>query len=156
MIQSLQLLEKAYTDRWVGIYYCYTMILDYNYEKVLFDHVVIPINGEKGMVLFYRSLRFTVSKLDEFIYAVQFGENKIHFHTPKLWTNKKFKLRGPNATPGCGDFCFVWEGGLESILQFPEGLKISIEVGPMENVGARNRGKKVGQRTHECAAAFKR
>jgi hypothetical protein len=79
-----------------------------------FDHVAIPIQNTYAMLKFYRALGFGVNEREHF-YSVHFGDQKINFHAPERWQSGKFTLRGPTAVPGCGDFCFVWEGSAESL-----------------------------------------
>jgi catechol 2,3-dioxygenase-like lactoylglutathione lyase family enzyme len=79
-----------------------------------FDHVAIPIQNTAAMLAFYRALRFGVKEREHF-YSVHFGDQKINFHAPERWQSGRFTLRGPTAVPGCGDFCFVWEGSAESL-----------------------------------------
>jgi len=43
--------------------------------------------------------------------------DKINVHTPRLWKSKRFTLKGPTARPGCGDFCFVWNGSVDELRQ---------------------------------------
>ena len=91
-----------------------------------FDHVALPTSRPEEIIGFYGRLGFLVPDVDEWrksempCLSVLFGENKINFHAPSLWQNPEFELRGPVAAPGCGDLCFVWEGGsasLESMLE---------------------------------------
>ncbi len=110
-----------------------------------FDHVAIPISDENDMVEFYNAIGLEISKLSEHIYAVQFGENKIHFHLPELWKDSQFDLRGPTSLPGCGDLCFVWSGTLDSLLETLEDNKISVIAGPMKNQGGKNQGTEIGK-----------
>ena len=79
-----------------------------------FDHVAIPIQNTEAMLKFYRGLGFGVKEREHF-YSVHFGDQKINFHAPERWQSGRFTLRGPTAVPGCGDFCFVWEGSAESL-----------------------------------------
>ncbi len=79
------------------------------------DHVAIPVQDIHRTVEFYRRLGFTVpqqhpSTATSFV-SIQFGEHKINLHGPALWQDPESTLRGRTATPGCGDFCFVWENG---------------------------------------------
>src|SRR5437764_3140390 len=79
-----------------------------------FDHVAIPIQNTDAMLTFYRALGFTVNEREHF-YSIHFGDQKINFHGPERWQSGRFTLRGPTAVPGCGDFCFVWDGSAESL-----------------------------------------
>jgi catechol 2,3-dioxygenase-like lactoylglutathione lyase family enzyme len=114
-----------------------------------FDHVAIPTSRPEELIVFYRSLGFSVPDVEEWrasgmpFFAIQFGSNKINVHGPELWQKADFTLRGPSAEPGCGDFCFVWEGGLEALRETLAAAGAEIVAGPVELVGARGRGLSV-------------
>lgn len=113
-----------------------------------FDHVAIPIENVDAMLSFYRRLGFTVKpSADEKRphYAVHFGEHRFNFHDPKLWRSESFGLRGPTAVPGCGDFCFVWDGTLEALMDFVHAAGTDVELGPVERTGGRKQGNLKGQ-----------
>ncbi len=84
-----------------------------------FDHVALPTSRPEEMIAFYGRLGFLVPDLAEWkksempFFSVRFADQKINFHTPAMWQNPQFELRGPSSEPGCGDLCFVWEGGSE-------------------------------------------
>lgn len=105
-----------------------------------FDHVAIPIQNTEAMLAFYKALGFTVQERGQ-AYSVHFGDNKINFHAPEKWHSDKFILRGPTAKPGCGDFCFVWEGGAESAKALIEQAGAQIIEGPIERLGGRDHGR---------------
>ena len=72
---------------------------------------------------------------------MHFGDNKINFHSPDKWHSDKFVLRGPTALPGCGDFCFVWEGSPESAKALIEQAGAKMIEGPIERLGGRDQGR---------------
>jgi len=88
---------------------------------VAFDHVAIPTDQPEAMLRFYRALGFTAPSPEAWLasgapaFSIQFGENKINVHGPALWKDPAFTLRGKPALPGCGDFCFVWNGSMDSL-----------------------------------------
>ena len=101
-----------------------------------FDHVAIPIADVDGMLRFYERLGFTVREVQpSMFYSVYFGDNKINFHSPKLWQSGKFALRGPTAQPGCGDFCFVWDGALSDLTAKLTELAVPVIEGPVAREG---------------------
>lgn len=108
-----------------------------------FDHVALPIERVEEMLAFYRSLGFRVEDHAPVYFSVHFGPNKINMHTPQLWKSGEFDLRGPTAEPGCGDFCFVWEGTPESIREKLGELGIPIVHGPVEVPGGAGSGTSV-------------
>jgi catechol 2,3-dioxygenase-like lactoylglutathione lyase family enzyme len=108
-----------------------------------FDHVAIPVQKVEEMLAFYRALGFRVSGQPPF-YAANLGDQKINFHAPVAWQSERFTLRGPAAQPGCGDFCFVWDGSLEALKTLLSQVGAQIEEGPVERVGGRNSGQATG------------
>lgn len=117
---------------------------------IAFDHVAIPTARPEEMLRFYRALGFTAPAPEDWrstnvpSFSIQFGENKINVHAPALWQNAAFKLRGPTAQPGCGDFCFVWSGSLTELQEQLRQAGAAIEEGPVERTGARNAGRAKG------------
>lgn len=100
------------------------------------------------MLSFYRQLGFAVHGFEEDglqYYAVHFGDQRFNFHHSQTWQSDSLKLRGPNAVPGCGDFCFVWDASLESLLALLRDLRLEIELGPVPMTGGRARGRLEGQ-----------
>ena len=115
-----------------------------------FDHVAIPTDRPEEMLRFYRSLGFSAPTPEAWIasgapaFSLQFGEHKINVHGPALWKDPSFTLRGKPAVPGCGDFCFVWTGSLDSLREKLLQAGAPIEEGPVERVGGRHAGRAKG------------
>ncbi|WP_455834238.1 VOC family protein [Pseudarthrobacter siccitolerans] len=107
------------------------------------DHAAIPTDRPEEMMAFYRKLGFVILREDEWrsgtspIIIIQFGNNRINVHPPALWRSPGFTLRGADARPGCGDFCFVWEGGNDLLMQSLASAQASIEIGPVDREGGR-------------------
>ncbi len=108
-----------------------------------FDHVAIPIQNTDAMLAFYKGLGFDVQDRGQ-VYSVFFGNNKINFHGPEKWQSEKFTLRGPTAKPGCGDFCFVWDGTAASAKARIEQAGAKIIEGPVQRQGGRDNGRAQG------------
>ena len=112
---------------------------------VAFDHVAIPIENIDAMLSFYGTLGFEVRyQKPPFFYSVHFGDQKINFHGPEVWHSPTFSLRGQAAQPGCGDFCFVWAGSLDSLQQALQLAGIAVEEGPVARLGGRSKGHAEG------------
>jgi catechol 2,3-dioxygenase-like lactoylglutathione lyase family enzyme len=106
------------------------------------DHIALPTADGERFLAFYKSLGFTSTDEEEWragqypIFSVACGDNKINVHPPGFYAN----LRGPTAVPGCGDLCFVWEGGLDALLQMLDEAHMTIIKGPVDRVGGRAGG----------------
>ena len=111
---------------------------------IAFDHVAIPTARPSEMLRFYRALGFSAPTPEDWreqnvpFFSIQFGENKINVHAPAMWQNTAFSLRGPEARPGCGDFCFVWSGTISDLRSTLQRAGASVEEGPVEQIGGRN------------------
>ena len=103
-----------------------------------FDHVAIPIRNIEAMLAFYEGLGFSIdNQYAPRAYSVLFGQNKINFHAPQLWETGNFDLRGPSAKPGCGDFCFVWDGSQDALVFLLAECGATIIEGPISREGGR-------------------
>ena len=115
-----------------------------------FDHVAIPSRQPEALLDFYRKLGFVVPETETWrrsgvpFFSIQLGEHKINVHAPGLWEQRGFTLRGPEALPGCGDFCFVWEGSLASLRALLGEAGVEIVEGPVERQGGREGGRARG------------
>ena len=114
------------------------------------DHVAIPVANVSEMLRFYRALGFTAPLPEEWLagrqshFAVVLGNQKINMHAPALWQRPGFTLRGPTAQPGCGDFCFVWDGSVEAVKALLASVGAAIEEGPVARIGGRGQGRAEG------------
>ena len=108
------------------------------------DHVAIPIFNIDAMRLFYEAFGFVwdASSAPQ-LYAISLGTQKINLHSPSLWQNSKFTLRGPTAKPGCGDFCFVWKSDQHRLLEKIKQLDIHVIEGPVDRLGGDGVGSSV-------------
>jgi catechol 2,3-dioxygenase-like lactoylglutathione lyase family enzyme len=110
------------------------------------DHVALPTADAERLLAFYKSLGFTSSEEEEWragtypIFSIACGDNKINVH-PEGFTAG---LRGPTAVPGCGDLCFVWQGGLASLQQALADAGVAVIHGPVDRVGGRGAGTVTG------------
>ena len=106
--------------------------------------MAIPIVNIDAMRRFYEAFGFTWDASSApHLYAVTLAEQKLNFHSPNLWQNAKFTLRGPTAEPGCGDFCFVWNSDTGELLETITQLQIEVIEGPVERLGGAGVGTSV-------------
>lgn len=114
------------------------------------DHVAVPTAKPEEMLRFYRALGFRAPTPEAWrergvpFFSLALGNTKINVHAPALWQDERFGLRGPAALPGCGDFCFVWDGSVDDARALIEAAGGAIEEGPVERQGGRARGKAMG------------
>jgi catechol 2,3-dioxygenase-like lactoylglutathione lyase family enzyme len=115
-----------------------------------FDHVAMPAENVEDLIAFYKRLGFAIIDEDRWrsgarpVFAIQCGDQKINVHPPAVWTRSDFTLRGPAAKPGCGDFCFVWDGDLTELQATLAAAGAPIEAGPVSREGGRGGGHAVG------------
>ena len=108
------------------------------------DHVAIPIENVDAMLDFYKLFGFKVDMSSApLLFGVYTDSQKLNFHAPELWQNKRFSLRGPQAKPGCGDFCFHWVLDLDSLRNLLSTNSINIEEGPVSRVGGQGPGTSI-------------
>ena len=98
-------------------------------EVAGFDHVSLPMRDTDAMVAFYRALGCEVAEHPHVV-SVYVGNQMINFHRPETWQRPNFSLRAPNASPPCGDVCFVWEGTAGSLKATLGRAAAKIELGP--------------------------
>jgi catechol 2,3-dioxygenase-like lactoylglutathione lyase family enzyme len=114
-----------------------------------FDHVALPTDKPEEMIAFYGALGFRVPDIEKWraagipFFSIHFGNQKINVHATALWQSGDFTLRGPTARPGCGDLCFVWEGGAERLRETLAAARAEVIAGPVELPGARGKGVSV-------------
>ena len=115
-----------------------------------FDHAAIPTGQPEEMIAFYKRLGFSVVGEQQWregkarTFAFAFGDSKINVHPPDVWQSGRFTLRGPTAVPGCGDFCFVWDGGVDDAKALIESAGAEVIEGPVGRVGGRASGTATG------------
>jgi catechol 2,3-dioxygenase-like lactoylglutathione lyase family enzyme len=115
-----------------------------------FDHVVIPTADPEAILGFYKRLGFIALREAEWragkslMFSLAFGDNKINVHPPEVWQSGRFSLRGPTAVPGCGDFCFVWDGTIEEAEVWLKDAGAEVIEGPVKRDGGRALGTGVG------------
>jgi catechol 2,3-dioxygenase-like lactoylglutathione lyase family enzyme len=102
-----------------------------------FDHVALPMLNTEAMLAFYRALGLDMRETATAVSVYVGARMMINFHRPALWQNKTFTLKAPQATPPCGDLCFVWEGSPASLRSALDRAKAPIVEGPVERQGGR-------------------
>ena len=117
-----------------------------------FDHVALPTADSERFIAFYRSLGFDIDGEEAWragtsrVFSITFGDNKINVHPEAMVARRgnPTYLRGPTAEPGCGDFCFVWEGTADALQQLLADAGAEVEEGPVERRGGRGGGRTMG------------
>jgi catechol 2,3-dioxygenase-like lactoylglutathione lyase family enzyme len=111
-----------------------------------FDHIALPTADGERFLDFYKRLGFASPDEEEWragrypIFSLTCGNNKINVHPPGF----DIGLRGPTAVPGCGDVCFVWEGGLDALLATLADAGVPVAHGPVDRIGGGDGGRAAG------------
>lgn len=109
---------------------------------VSIDHLAMPTANAERLLKFYKRLGFGINDEAEWragtasIFSIQIGDSKINVH-PEGYTAS---FRGPTATPGCTDICFVWDGTVEECQAWLAESGVDVIRGPGPRKGARARG----------------
>ena len=116
-----------------------------------FDHVSFPAGDPEAIIAFYKRLGFTAIHEEEWrrgeypLFAIAIGNDaKLNFHGPEMWQNPEFVAKGPTATPGCGDFCFVFDGTIGEAEQLIKDAGGEVAYGPMDQPGGGDKGQRMG------------
>ena len=102
----------------------------------------MPTANAERLIAFYKRLGFPINIEEQWragkarTFSIPVGESKINVH-PEGYTAE---LRGPTATPGCGDICFVFAGTVNECKKMLEEAGVSIISGPVPRSGGRARG----------------
>ena len=108
-----------------------------------FDHVAIPTADSERFIEFYKRLGFPILNEQEWregksrIFMLQLGPNNIINVHPAGFVAH---LRGDTATPGSGDFCFVWDGTIDEVLEMLKNAAVPVLDGPVPRRGGRGAG----------------
>ena len=108
------------------------------------DHAAIPTADSERFIDFYKRLGFTLLNEEKWrrgesrIFSLQVGENNIiNVHPAGFMAH----LRGHGAQPGCGDFCFVWDGTVDEVLAMLKGAGVEpVGGGAVPRRGGRGAG----------------
>lgn len=116
-----------------------------------FDHAAIPTENAVRLLEFYKALGFGIDGEEALraggsFFAITFGDNKINVHGEAMvaMRGEPWYLRGPTAEPGCGDFCFVWNGGIDALLALLAANGVEPIEGPVPRKGGRDAGTGAG------------
>ena len=96
------------------------------------DHLVLTVADVEATVAFYTSalgmeaVTFTNRK------ALRFGTQKINLHQ----AGKEFEPKASRPTPGSGDLCFITTTPVDQVIAHLQTLRIPVEMGPVERIGA--------------------
>lgn len=117
-----------------------------------FDHAALPTADSERLLAFYKALGFAIEGEEAWragrmpIFSIVCGDQKINVHTEALMARRDDPtfLRGPTAEPGCGDYCFVWDGGIDTCLAALQAAGVAPIDGPVPRVGGRSGGTALG------------
>jgi catechol 2,3-dioxygenase-like lactoylglutathione lyase family enzyme len=100
------------------------------------DHFVLTVRSVEATCDFYQRV-LGMLRLDEpnRPTALLFGSQKINLHE----VGRTFEPKAKTPTPGAGDFCLVAAVPLADISASLKANGVTIEVGPVERIGARGR-----------------
>ncbi|MBI3743620.1 MAG: VOC family protein [Chloroflexi bacterium] len=109
-----------------------------------FDHVSYPTKDSERFLEFYKRLGFKINNEEKWrkgeskIFSVQVAPNAMINVHPGFQPEER--MRGRTATPGCADFCMVWEGTVDEVMTLLKKAGIRPTEGPVPRRGGRGAG----------------
>lgn len=105
------------------------------------DHCVIAVSDWDRSNRFYGDvLGAELLELEKGRFAYRFGEQQLNVHGPG---SEPFPRAADPVRPGNSDLCFVWPGPIEEAVAHLEAHGVDVEEGPVDRLGARDRGRSV-------------
>jgi catechol 2,3-dioxygenase-like lactoylglutathione lyase family enzyme len=96
------------------------------------DHVVLTVANLDATIDFYSEVLSMDAVSFEGRKALRFGDQKINLHQ----RGHEFSPKAAHPTPGSGDLCFVTLTPMDEVIEYLAALRVHIEEGPVERVGA--------------------
>jgi len=98
------------------------------------DHLVLTVRDMSRTIEFYeRILGMRHVVFEGKFNALHFGSQKINLHPFRA----EYLPHADIPAPGTGDMCLVCDGGIEEVVRDLAAQSVEIEVGPVEQTGAR-------------------
>lgn len=111
------------------------------------DHFALPTDDAERLLAFYEALGFGTHHVEEWragtrpMFSIALGPRQklnVHPEALKPVRGNPAYLRGDTAEAGCGDFCVVWEGGVEALLRTLAAAGVVPVEGPVPRHGGRD------------------
>ena len=96
------------------------------------DHIVLTVANIDATIDFYTEVLGMDAVTFNGRKALHFGEQKINLHQ----RGHEFSPRAAHPTPGSADLCFITLDALEEVIEYLTALRIHVEEGPVERIGA--------------------
>ncbi len=96
------------------------------------DHLVLTVAKLDATTDFYSEVLGMDVITHEGRKALAFGEQRINLHQRGHEVNPK----AAHPTPGAGDLCFITSTPLDEVIAYLGELRVHIEEGPVERIGA--------------------
>jgi catechol 2,3-dioxygenase-like lactoylglutathione lyase family enzyme len=96
------------------------------------DHLVLTVANIETTSVFYARLGMNIIYTEGGHHALHFGQQKISLHQ----RGHEFNPHAQLPAPGSGDFCLIVATPLDQVADELHNLNISIEVGPVDRIGA--------------------
>ena len=96
------------------------------------DHIVLTVGNIHATTDFYTEVLGMDMVTFEGRTALRFGDQKINLHQ----RGHEFSPRAAHPMAGSGDLCFITLTPLEEVVSYLGDLKVHIEEGPVERIGA--------------------
>lgn len=96
------------------------------------DHLVLTVASIEATEDFYTEVLGMEATINAGRHALAFGMQKINLHQ----RGHEFDPKASHPTPGSADLCFVTENSIADVLEYLAAMRVHIEEGPVERLGA--------------------
>jgi catechol 2,3-dioxygenase-like lactoylglutathione lyase family enzyme len=107
-------------------------------SRITFDHCVIHVSSWERSTAFYRDVLGAEIVPSGKGFMFRFGTVQLNTHGPDQIGTPRAQLP---VMPGGSDLCFEWHGTIEDAAAHLQLHGVAIEVGPVDRIGARGKGK---------------
>jgi catechol 2,3-dioxygenase-like lactoylglutathione lyase family enzyme len=96
------------------------------------DHLVLTVASIEATEDFYTEVLGMEATINAGRHSLAFGMQKINLHQ----RGHEIDPKASHPTPGSADLCFITENSIAEVMEYLAAMRVHIEEGPVERLGA--------------------